>query len=55
MKEHPDAVEVIRKHRLTNSQQAGMIYEIDVKKRDVEEVVAEWMEANESIWRTWLP
>jgi ABC-type proline/glycine betaine transport system substrate-binding protein len=32
-----------------------MIYEIDVKKRDVEEVVDEWMEANESIWREWLP
>ena len=32
-----------------------MIYEIDVKKRDVEEVVDEWMAANESIWRQWLP
>jgi glycine betaine/proline transport system substrate-binding protein len=55
MKEHPEATEVIRKARLTNSQQAGMIYEIDVKKREVEEVVEEWMEANESIWRKWLP
>ena len=54
MKEHPEAVEVIRKARLTNAQQAGMIYEIDVKKRDVEEVVNEWMQANESIWRKWL-
>jgi ABC-type proline/glycine betaine transport system substrate-binding protein len=32
-----------------------MIYEVDVKKRDVDEVVDEWMEANESVWRTWLP
>jgi len=55
MKEHPEAVEVIRKHRLTNAQQAGMIYEIDVKKRDVEEVVEEWMEANKAIWSKWLP
>jgi len=55
MKEHPEAVEVIRKHRLTNAQQAGMIYEIDVKKRDVEEVVDEWMEANKDIWMKWLP
>ena len=54
MKEHPEAVEVIRKARLTNAQQAGMIYEIDVKKRDVEEVINEWMQANESIWRKWL-
>ena len=55
MKEHPEVVEVIKRHRLTNDQQAGMIYEIDVKKRDVDEVVEEWMEANESIWRKWLP
>jgi len=55
MKEHPEAVEVIRKHRLTNAQQAGMIYEIDVKKRDVEEVVEEWMEANQDTWKKWLP
>ena len=32
-----------------------MIYEIDVNKRDVDEVVAEWMESNEPIWREWLP
>ena len=32
-----------------------MIYEVDVKKRDVDEVVAEWMEANESVWQSWLP
>ena len=32
-----------------------MIYEIDVKKRDLDEVVEEWMVANESVWRTWLP
>ncbi|MBT8436338.1 MAG: hypothetical protein KJP11_03115, partial [Gammaproteobacteria bacterium] len=55
MKEHPEAVQLIKNHRLTNSQQAGMIYEIDVKKRDVEEVVEEWMEANETVWRQWLP
>ena len=55
MKEHPEVVQLIKNHRLTNKQQAGMIYEIDFKKRDVEEVVDEWMEANEAIWRKWLP
>jgi glycine betaine/proline transport system substrate-binding protein len=55
MKEHPEVVQLIKNHRLTNAQQAGMIYEIDFKKRDVEEVVEEWMEANEAIWRKWLP
>jgi len=55
MKEHPEVVQLIKNHRLTNKQQAGMIYEIDFKKRDVEEVVEEWMEANEAVWRKWLP
>jgi glycine betaine/proline transport system substrate-binding protein len=53
--EHPDAYHVIVNQQLSNEQQAGMIYEVDVKKRDVEEVVAEWMEANEDVWRKWLP
>jgi len=52
---HPEVVALLEKHRLTNDQQAGMIYEVDVKKRDVDEVVDEWMQANESVWRTWLP
>ncbi len=55
LKENPEVVMLLEKHRLTNKQQAGMIYEIDVKKRDMDEVVAEWMEANESTWRKWLP
>ncbi len=55
LKEHPDAVALLKNMNLTNEMQAGMIYEVDVKKRDVDEVVEEWMEANESIWRPWLP
>ena len=55
MEENPDVVKLLEKHRLTNDQQATMIYEIDVNKRDTDEVVEEWMEANESVWRTWLP
>ena len=55
IEKHPEVVALLEKHRLTNAQQAGMIYEIDVNKRDVDEVVAEWMEANESVWKSWLP
>ena len=55
IEDHPDVVKVLKNHRLTNHQQAVMIYEIDVNKRDVDEVVDEWMEANESVWRSWLP
>ena len=52
--EHPEAYHLIKNQNLTNNQQAVMIYEIDVKKRDVEEVVEEWMEANEDVWRKWM-
>ncbi|MFT5502795.1 MAG: glycine betaine/proline transport system substrate-binding protein [Gammaproteobacteria bacterium] len=53
--ENPDVVQLLKNHRLTNNQQAAMIYEIDVKKRDMDEVVDEWMEANTSIWKKWIP
>ena len=28
--------------------------EIDNKKRDLDEVIAEWIEANEATWSPWL-
>ena len=55
IKEHPEAAQLIENQNLTNDQQAGMIFEIDVKKRDTEEVVEEWMAANKDIWSKWLP
>ena len=54
IKNNPEVVAVLEKHRLTNDQQAGMIYEIDVNKRDMDEVVEEWMEANQDVWKKWL-
>jgi glycine betaine/proline transport system substrate-binding protein len=53
--EHSDVVKLLQNMNLTNEMQAGMIYDIDVKKGDSEEVVESWMEANEDIWRKWLP
>lgn len=55
LEEHADAVKLLQNMNLTNEMQAGMIYDIDVKKGDSEEVVESWMEANENIWRKWLP
>ncbi|MDH3389252.1 MAG: hypothetical protein OEN02_15265 [Gammaproteobacteria bacterium] len=54
-KDHPEVATLLQKMNLTNDMQAGMIYEIDVKKRDLDEVVEEWMQKNESVWRQWLP
>lgn len=55
LKEHPDVVKLLQNINLTNAMQASMIYDIDVKKGDSEEVVEAWMEANVSVWRKWLP
>jgi len=53
--EHPDVVKLIENSYLTNDMQAGMILAIDVDGRDIDEVVKEWMDANESVWRAWIP
>lgn len=54
-KEHPQIAQLIKNQNLSNSDQAQMIYQIDVKKRDVDEVVEEWMEANKDVWKKWIP
>jgi len=53
--EHPDVAALITNSRLTNAMQAGMIHAIDVEGRDVDEVVQEWLDNNEDVWRAWLP
>ena len=53
--DHPEVVEVIKNFRLTNDMQAPLILAIDVDGKDMEEVVSEWMEANEDVWKAWLP
>jgi len=55
LEENAEVVKLLQNMDLTNDMQAGMIYDIDVKKGDAEEVVEAWMEANESTWRKWLP
>lgn len=53
--EHPAASQLIINSSLSNDQQAGMILAIDVDGRDIDEVVREWMVANEDTWRAWIP
>ncbi len=51
---HPDVHHFIRNFKMTNEQQTAMVFEVDVKERDIDEVVREWMAANEDVWRAWL-
>ncbi len=51
---YPAAAAMVAKLTLTNAEQNQMILEVDQKGRTVDEVVAEWMTANEAKWSTWL-
>lgn len=53
--ENPEVAALISNFRLTNDMQAPMILAVDVDGKDVEDVVGEWMAANEDTWKAWLP
>jgi ABC-type proline/glycine betaine transport system substrate-binding protein len=39
----------------SNADQAKMLVEVDQNGRDIVEVVQEWKDNNEDVWRAWLP
>ena len=53
--EHADAKAFFEKMSLQNIDQAKMLVEVDIKKRDVKEVVNEWLDNNPDKWKSWLP
>ena len=53
--EHADAKAFFERMRLENIDQAKMLVEVDIKKRDVKEVVNEWLDNNPDKWKSWLP
>jgi glycine betaine/proline transport system substrate-binding protein len=50
----PAAYEIIDAYRLTTEAQQPLMGAVDVDGRSVEEVAAEWVDANEAIWRPWV-
>jgi len=52
--EHADAKKFFENMSLQNIDQAKMLVEVDIKKRDVKEVVAEWLDNNPDKWKPWL-
>jgi glycine betaine/proline transport system substrate-binding protein len=55
MAKNADAAHLLGNMNLTNTEQAAMILAIDEDARDIDEVVEEWVAANEDIWRKWMP
>ncbi len=52
---NPEVIELLNNFRLTNEMQAPMILEVDVDGKDMEEVVAAWLDNNEDTWKAWMP
>lgn len=50
----PGAYKLVQKMSLDNTAQNNMMLEIDSNKRDIDEVVGEWLAANESTWKPWV-
>ncbi len=52
--EHAKAKAFFERMRLENIDQAKMLVEVDIKKRDFKEVVNEWLDNNPDKWKSWL-
>ncbi len=50
----PAAFKMLSSYELTNADENAAILEIDNKGRDLDEVVAEWLDNNEARWQPWL-
>ncbi len=50
----PGAYKLVEMMSLDNDAQNRMMLEIDNKKRDLDEVVGEWLAANKSTWEPWV-
>ena len=50
----PGALKVIEAMSIDNDTQNTLMLEVDNNKRDLEEVITEWVNANESTWQSWV-
>ncbi|MEM0942664.1 MAG: glycine betaine ABC transporter substrate-binding protein [Pseudomonadota bacterium] len=52
---HPEIVALFQNVRISNAEQAELIRRIDLDGEDVQDVVADFMEANRATWASWVP
>lgn len=50
----PHAYDVIKAFRVENDEMGAMITKVDLEGQSVDDVVAEWMTANEDRWQKWI-
>lgn len=50
----PGAYEAIKAFNVDNDEMSAMIVKVDLEGQDLDQVVSEWLAANESRWKGWL-
>jgi glycine betaine/proline transport system substrate-binding protein len=50
----PGAYAAIRNFKIDNRTIGGLIGEVDLEGKKLEDVVASWMKVNEATWRGWV-
>ena len=50
----PGAYNAIKAFNIDNNEMGQMIIKVDLERQKLEDVVAEWMDANEARWKTWI-
>ncbi|WP_424929980.1 ABC transporter substrate-binding protein [Amaricoccus tamworthensis] len=50
----PGASKAIEAFHITSDEMGGLVSEVDLDGKSVDEVVAAWMSANESTWKSWI-
>jgi len=50
----PGAYQTIKSFKMDNDEMGGLITQVDLDGKKVEDVVAAWMTANEPRWQAWI-
>ena len=50
----PKAFAMVGKYKMDNDTIGALAKKVDIDKRSVEDVAAEWVKANEATWKKWL-
>jgi glycine betaine/proline transport system substrate-binding protein len=53
--EDPEAYTLLKNFNYSNNDQIGMIAKVDSGEMTAEEAAQEWVDANEAVWKPWLP
>ncbi len=51
----PEAYQLLKNMTYTTKDQITMIAEVELNKKTKEQSAREWLKANESVWKAWLP